>query len=52
LLASIAVFGEVRDPCVLLALAALPGFPAGPLPANVCQGSKGPSGFGAPDGEY
>lgn len=50
--ASVAVFGEVRDGPVLLALAAVPGLPAGPLPAHVCQVSEGPPGLGAADGEY
>lgn len=50
--ASVAVRGELRDGCVLLALAALPGLPAGPLPAHICQVSEGPPGLGAPDGEY
>ena len=50
--ASVAVFGEVRDCRVLLALTAVPVLPAGPIPAHVRQVSEGPPGLGAADGEY
>ncbi|XP_013368764.1 PREDICTED: stimulated by retinoic acid gene 6 protein homolog isoform X6 [Chinchilla lanigera] len=44
------VFGEVRGPGVLLAITAMPGFPAGPLPAHVCQGPEVAAALGAPGG--